>query len=136
MTAVNRDSLREGMAGFAILPRNPTAAMKVAAGRAIGSVDLAHEAYAQAVAAAPADRLPELLGRLIFAEARADRLSAEVEALRDALKPFAVAVAGDHNGWPDKAVICRGITFGHLRAARTALARAAVKAETEGGDHG
>ncbi|WP_158020071.1 hypothetical protein [Methylorubrum extorquens] len=50
---------------MAILPRHPTTAMKEAAARAVGgSWDIGHEAYAQAVAAAPADLLPTLLASL------------------------------------------------------------------------
>jgi hypothetical protein len=41
-------------AGWVAVPRYPTAAMLIAAGRSVGSCDIAHEVYAQAIAAAPA----------------------------------------------------------------------------------
>ncbi|UYW25735.1 hypothetical protein OKC48_21045 [Methylorubrum extorquens] len=59
------EALVERLTGMMTLPRHPTTPMKEAAARAVGgSWDLGHEAYAQAVAAAPADLLPSLLAAL------------------------------------------------------------------------
>lgn len=72
--------------------------------------------------------------KLVDARSSVARLSAEVEALREVLKPIA-EYADQVEAQYGKQVAddwWSRLHFGHCRAARTALARAAVKAETEG----
>ena len=85
----------------------------------------------------------KLVARAKAAEARADRLSAEVEALREALDDsqslFAMInlVGPEREFWDAESIrtlLVEQIIHNRVCLNRTALARAAVKAETEGSD--
>lgn len=114
---------------------------------------------ADALIAAPLAPILDKADSAEAAEARADRLSAEVEALRDladgACFHFFCCGAGIHTQEdecgelvPSMAALARAIGFRNDPATtaeiasvrephrKAALARAAVKAETEGSDHG